>query len=245
MTLMPTPAPVIHSIAGATYHSDEIPGNLAAACDAVLFARVTDKIPSLAILREWHRLLPGNCALLGSGNPQGVAHWAYRQFWRAASHDLRAWTDILIAGGLHRIALEPNADGENSLLHAVVGCRCGAYALNVLLKAGLDVETTGYENETVLHRAAAHGYAEHVSVLLDWEADVQSPNDELWTPLHQAATSEAQNLAVIEVLVAAGADLNALTLGDETPVQLAWKTGHESHAPFLERLARSARRLPA
>lgn len=44
---------------------------------------------------------------------------------------------------------------------------------------------------------------------------------------------------MIEVLVAAGADLNALTLEDETPVQLAWKMGHESHAPALERLAHS------
>ena len=63
-----------------------------------------------------------------------------------------------------------------------------------------------------------------------------------WTPLHYAATCETQNLEVIEALVAEGADLNALTLEDETPVQLAWKAGHEIPARLLERLARASGR---
>ncbi|MCL1847707.1 MAG: ankyrin repeat domain-containing protein [Coriobacteriia bacterium] len=48
------------------------------------------------------------------------------------------------------------------------------------------------DGRTVLHRYASRKFApaEGVKLLLDWGADVNAIDDELWTPLHDAARSQ-------------------------------------------------------
>lgn len=87
---------------------------------------------------------------------------------------------------------------------------------------------------TALHLAGFFGQAEAARVLLEAgaEVDVWSENAMRNTPLH-AAIAGAREKAVIEPLVAAGADVNAAGAGGYTPLHLAASRGD---LPLIELL---------
>lgn len=82
--------------------------------------------------------------------------------------------------------------------------RRGDPALIAYVDAGVPVELTEHEGNTLLMLAAYHGHAEVVGELAQRGADPSHPNDRGQTPLAGAVFKG--ETAVIDVLLAVGAD---------------------------------------
>ncbi|NXI40844.1 PP16A phosphatase, partial [Galbula dea] len=81
-----------------------------------------------------------------------------------------------------------------------------------------DLDAPRGHGATLLHIAAANGYAEAAELLLEHQAGVGTRDHDGWQPLHAAACWGQVQL--VELLVANGADLNGKSLLDETPLDV-------------------------
>lgn len=78
-----------------------------------------------------------------------------------------------------------------------------------LLDAGADPETRGFGGSSPLHAAALSGQSEIAGILLDKGAKVDSLDNLGRTPLLTYASGSAHNIAVLQLLLKAGANPNA------------------------------------
>ncbi|XP_016095399.1 protein phosphatase 1 regulatory inhibitor subunit 16B [Sinocyclocheilus grahami] len=92
-----------------------------------------------------------------------------------------------------------------------------------LLQDGADVNRHDSQGATLLHVAAANGFAQVAEMLLEGGARTEMRDSDGWTPLHAAACWGQVHVA--ELLVSHGADLNAKTYLEETPIDLWEGTG--------------------
>ncbi|XP_032112476.1 protein phosphatase 1 regulatory subunit 16A isoform X1 [Sapajus apella] len=81
-----------------------------------------------------------------------------------------------------------------------------------------------------LHIAAANGFSEAAALLLEHRASLSAKDQDGWEPLHAAAYWG--QVPLVELLVAHGADLNAKSLMDETPLDVCGD--EEVRAKLLE-----------
>lgn len=91
--------------------------------------------------------------------------------------------------------------------------------VETLIKAGANVSNPGEDGRTPLHQAAAHGYTTIVDMLLKNGANVNALDDDQNTPLHSLGRLEdlAKQFEIAELLVNAGADVNAENEYGRTP----------------------------
>uniref|UniRef100_A0A3P8QHV8 Protein phosphatase 1 regulatory subunit 16A n=1 Tax=Astatotilapia calliptera TaxID=8154 RepID=A0A3P8QHV8_ASTCA len=87
-----------------------------------------------------------------------------------------------------------------------------------LLSQGEKVNQQDSQGATLLHIAAANGYAQAAELLLEGGARVDLRDSDGWQPLHAAACWGQMHVA--ELLVSHGASLNAKTFLEETPIDL-------------------------
>ncbi|NXD87666.1 PP16A phosphatase, partial [Halcyon senegalensis] len=87
-----------------------------------------------------------------------------------------------------------------------------------LVEAGAELDAPRGHGATLLHIAAANGYAEAAQLLLEHRAGVSACDQDGWQPLHAAACWG--QVPLVELLVAHGADLNGKSLLDETPLDV-------------------------
>lgn len=112
--------------------------------------------------------------------------------------------------------------------------------VKLLVDAGVDINWQDEMGETALHIAARFGHFECAKALLEGTNE-QKADFELaertfaWTPLHVASVDG--HLSIVELLIAAGADLNKLDASGWTAREHAALRGHMDIA---ERLAESA-----
>jgi ankyrin repeat protein len=124
-----------------------------------------------------------------------------------------------------------------------------------LIARGVPPRLTRYEGRTPLHIAAERGHVEMVRFLVGCEARIDAADDKGWTPLMLAM--EGNHEAVVEHLVESGAtltlaaaayvgdttaasrflaggvDVNARTIGRQTPLHLAALSGRQSMVELL------------
>lgn len=134
----------------------------------------------------------------------------------------RAW---LAAG------LPPDFEGERIGTGLMIGAWEGNLALMELFYAhGAQLEATNRFGETALMLAAWKNRKEAVRWLLSHGAAVHRP-DHQWTALHYAAF--AGHAEIVDLLLAAGADVNARSTNGSTVLMMAVREGHEA---LVERL---------
>ncbi|XP_013860226.1 protein phosphatase 1 regulatory inhibitor subunit 16B isoform X1 [Austrofundulus limnaeus] len=87
-----------------------------------------------------------------------------------------------------------------------------------LLRRGEEVNQQDSQGATLLHIAAANGYAQAAELLLEGGARMDLRDSDGWQPLHAAACWGQMHVA--ELLASHGASLNAKTFLEETPIDL-------------------------
>lgn len=103
--------------------------------------------------------------------------------------------------------------------------------LEKMVDQGEDLNLANESGVTQLHVAAANGYLSAVKFLLKHGVNVNVCDNDLWRPLHGAACwGNEQHIKIVELLVEAGAQLNAKTNNDETVFDLC------DNAELLEKL---------
>jgi ankyrin repeat protein len=126
---------------------------------------------------------------------------------------------------------EPVEDGVSELATRVFGmAREGdAASLAAYVDAGVPVNLTNENGDTLVMLAAYHGHADAVSVLVARGADVDRPNDRGQSPIAGAVFKGEE--AVVRALVTAGADVRA---GHPTAVDTARMFEREDLLAILE-----------
>lgn len=107
---------------------------------------------------------------------------------------------------------------------------CMLNDLQNLLHAGANLNDPLDHGATLLHIAAANGFSEVATLLLEQGASLSAKDHDGWEPLHAAAYWGQVHL--VELLVAHGADLNGKSLVDETPLDVCGD--EEVRAKLLE-----------
>lgn len=111
--------------------------------------------------------------------------------------------------------------------------------VRLLVQAGVDINWQDQTGETALHIAARFGHEECAKILLkgteDQKADIEVTERSFsWTPLHVASVDG--HLPIVELLVAAGAEINQLDASGWTAREHAALRGHMSIAQRLAEL---------
>lgn len=108
-------------------------------------------------------------------------------------------------------------DGYAAIHHAAD--RGDPTCLDVLLKAGCQVDLPTVKKNTALHLAAEAGCTDNLILLIEAKADLQLKNHRGYTALHLAAQSHS--LECVEILLKGHADPNAEDDEGRTPLHLA------------------------
>ncbi|KAI9737989.1 MAG: hypothetical protein M1834_009359 [Cirrosporium novae-zelandiae] len=106
----------------------------------------------------------------------------------------------------------------------------------ILVDNGADVNARTTRLAIALHRAAARGDIEMTEFLLNRKSDPNTVIDTKWTPLHEAANSEASEInkdKIVTMLLDYGADVHAETKNSERPLHYASARGHARVAETL------------
>ena len=96
--------------------------------------------------------------------------------------------------------------------------------VDTMLADGANVAVRDRSNDTPLHSAAAHGHVEIVDLLLRAGAEIDALNWDDETPLLAVLADGKRHHAVIQRLIAAGADVNAADSARVTPLMWAVTT---------------------
>lgn len=127
----------------------------------------------------------------------------------------------------------PGAVGPNGLtgLHYATALGYPEIA-QAFIDAGVFVNRTTYEGEQPLHLAAQHQQLELIDLLLDNGAAILAVDYQGNTPLHYAVESDA-SLDVVQRLIDAGGDVNAVNNADESVLDWATAAGNSGVISLL------------
>lgn len=125
-------------------------------------------------------------------------------------------------GALELISLGADVNsGQNHMTALHLAAQNGDLAIvRELLSRGAAVNALNHENQTPspLMIAASHDHLEIAEELVNYGADVNKANSELLSPLHVAVIRN--NIKMIALLIAAGADIHARAKNGLTPLSM-------------------------
>jgi ankyrin repeat protein len=121
---------------------------------------------------------------------------------------------------------------EPPLLHLAVGNRLPAALLSQLIKAGGNVDASDASGRTALCVASRNGDADAMRVMLDAGGSFQ-PDNEGETLLHALVRSWSRNLGAVDLLLGRGADIDAKSDLNYTPLHIATLAEHQEYAIYL------------
>ena len=218
----------------ATKHDGDVPAGELDALTAVALAASSGTPEMLAIL------------LAAGADPNRKGNAELSPLWLAAKGgdaDAEKKVKLLLKAGA-KVAAE---GGKASPLHAAISDgEEAARVLALLLAAGGPVDPKDEKGRTPLHHAAADKNLDAVRMLLSAGANAKAVDDACGaTPLLLVLSScrfcsENRVLAITQLLVDAGADVNAMsTCGERSILDLAGTSGYASVRKFL--LAKGAK----
>lgn len=143
-------------------------------------------------------------------------------------------TDVVLALLARGADVNSAANKMSALYWAAQGGHTAT--AQALLDAGARVGTRTRERLTPLHTAAELAPPALVAALLRHGARVDVVDTKNWTPLHFAVTSSesgGDRAEIVRALVDAGAPVDAITEGHNTPLMLAAQNGHAAAALVL------------
>lgn len=103
--------------------------------------------------------------------------------------------------------------------------------LETLLKKSIGIQGHDQYGMTALHAAAIKGHRDIVSLLIEFDMDMECQDIEGHTPLHLAV--EGGHLETVELLIDMGASINAKTQRGATPLLLARSMGYDTISQLL------------
>jgi ankyrin repeat protein len=163
-------------------------------------------------------------ALLSAGPALAVTYDSV-DFFRAVNVDNADAVSRMLAAGLDPNQLDPH--GQPALILALQGE--SLKVAKVLWDAkGVDVDVRNRVGETPLMMAALKAEVDAASALVAHGAAVQKDG---WAPLHYAATGGSA--AIIKLLLAKGAVLEARSPNGSTPLMMAARYGNEEAVDAL------------
>jgi ankyrin repeat protein len=119
----------------------------------------------------------------------------------------------------------PSASGP--VLHCAVWLSHGTKVAEYLLKSGVDPDTSNEVEQTALHRVMCRTLSRRpatlslIRLLVDARANINQPDENGYTPLHEAVSHGWDEPP--KLLVELGADLNLQTNNGETALDIVYK----------------------
>ncbi|XP_014666416.1 PREDICTED: protein phosphatase 1 regulatory subunit 16A-like isoform X2 [Priapulus caudatus] len=107
---------------------------------------------------------------------------------------------------------------EPSVMLLEAAARNDVEEVRRLLKAGVSPDVTNEDGLTALHQCCIDDSEEMMQLLLEFRANVNAKDSELWTPLHAAAT--CGHLHLVKLLVNKSADLLAVNADGNMPYDI-------------------------
>lgn len=108
--------------------------------------------------------------------------------------------------------------------------------------AGANVDAKDDDENNAIHLAAAKGWEEVVTKLLESKASVDDQNKFGNTPLHLAA--KEGHSSVVQILLNGGANPNMENQDGDTPLQSALKKGHLQVAEIISHKTGNMKEMP-
>lgn len=154
-----------------------------------------------------------------------AAAGAYEDFFRAVANDDAATVRALLQRGFDPNSLDES--GQTGLILAIRG-QSQRVAQEIAAHPALKVDAPNQAGETALMIAALRGERGWVEELLRRGAQVDRPG---WAALHYAASGPST--ALVELLLARGAAIEARSPNGTTPLMMAARYGPEESALLL------------
>ena len=155
---------------------------------------------------------------------------SYEDFFIAIRNDNTSNLTHLLERGIDPNTRDPK--GQPGLTIAMLE-RSTKAAKVLLERPGIDVNALNQAGESPLMMAALKGDLAGAQLLLGRAARVNQPG---WSPLHYAATGPEPRM--VQLLIERGADIDALSPNETTPLMMAAQYGSEDSVDLL--LARGA-----
>lgn len=155
---------------------------------------------------------------------------SYEDFFTAIIRDDASTVTALLNRGFD--AHSRDAKGQTGLAAALRG-QAPNVAAALVAHPGFDVNALNDSGESPLMLVAIQGQTELARRLLERGAKVNLPG---WAPLHYAASGPAT--ALVELLLARGAEVDGASPNGSTPLMMAARYGNERNVDVL--LARGA-----
>jgi ankyrin repeat protein len=125
----------------------------------------------------------------------------------------------------------PRKEKQHCIGHPVWGT--SSYALVDRAWYGCELLQGRYDGSTPCHIASLNGHPDVVSMLIEHDADVNSPDDEGSTSLHGA--SQRGHLNIVRLLLDHSANIHTQRTDLWTPLHLALTGGHSDAVELLIR----------
>jgi ankyrin repeat protein len=139
---------------------------------------------------------------------------------------------LLVSQAPESSSLDVTDAKGNTALTLAVQKKCLAIT-QILIRHGASCNAADPDGLTPVHHAARLGFSEGLRMLLDGGGNPNMVDKELFTPVHHAINGGYADSSLVNMLVAAGANLEARDANRRTPLMLAAQLGKDELAAWF------------